>query len=650
MSNLSLFRLGKNLKLNKRDKILFSIFLVLFLISFFSFLSFTFWFETKEIKAKGGEYTEAIVGEMRIINPVLASSDAERAVIEILFDGLVDFDSQGNVILELAKDYSVSEDGKVYEFTLKDNIFWSDGMPITADDVVWTVKIMKDPAYRSYNLASWLAIGVEKVGERKVLFRLKEPYNSFLELASFKVLPKHIWENVPPQEFHLAEANLKPVSSGPYRVKKIEQDDLGFIKKIELEPNPYYYQEGPYLDQINLLFFKDFKSALSKALAGQVDGIGITEPVNVNLSFFERYKFEMPRYFALFMNTNSEVLSEVKVRKAIAKAVDREKILNKILEGKGKIFNSFLLPEFYGFELEVSPLIQDKVEAELLLTEAGFKLKEGNKFRIKEIIPKPDFVFTKDLELGSKGLEVRKLQECLAKDPEVYPEGEITGYFGQLTLKAVIRFQEKYREDILDPQNLKRGTGRVRAGTRAKLNQICFVKEPEKQELKVSLYTVNQPILELVAKSIREDLESVGFKVEFKALPLGDLLEKVKSRNFDLLLFGQILGLKLDLYPFWHSLQTKPGGLNITGLESKEVDQLIEKIRKTSNLEKVKTELQKLEDIFEEKTPALPLYLPEYSFYVNRKIKGIKGGKISDPSKRFWNIQEWYIYTKKVIR
>ena len=136
-------------------------------------------------------------------------------------------------------------------------------------------------------------------------------------------------------------------------------------------------------------------------------------------------------------------------------------------------------------------------KAKQILNEAGFAAKEsglGEKIIRKE----PSFQFKKNLQAGSQGSEVEALQKCLAKDPDVYPGGEITGYFGDKTKTAVIKFQEKYKEELLTPQGLTAGTGAVLKSTMNKLNQLCAAPSEEVFPLSFTLTTinpVNQPIL-----------------------------------------------------------------------------------------------------------------------------------------------------------
>lgn len=635
--------------LSKKEKALFWGFLLLFLGSAFYLSINSYLKNTTAAPAPGGTYREAIKGQPRRINPIYISSDAERDLNEILFSGLMKYDSEGKIIPGLAEKYEIKEKGKVYEFYLRENLFWSDGQPLTVNDIVFTLKILQDPVYKSPYLASWLDVGVEKINERQIKFHLKNPYFPFLELATFKILPKHIWQDVPAQNFPLARYNLSPVTSGPYKIEKVSQDDLGYITSVTLIKNPYYFAKEPFLVKIILTFFSKEEEVLAKALNQEVKGFSLQAPPERLPLNFKLSEVLLPRYFALFFNLEgSKILSDKEVRKALNLATDKEAILNEALQGRGKIVLSPLLPEIYNFAPPSQIYEKDTEKARELLVGSGFKNINQQGIREKIIKKETEFEFKSNLGLGSQGQEVRELQKCLAKDIEVYPEGEITGYFGKLTKAAVIRFQEKYALEILNPHGLKAGTGKVKAGTRKKLNQLCARISEQTLTLKLDLVTVNQPQLKKVAQLLKEQWQELGIDLEVKTFSLSDLEQNyLRPRNYEILLFGQVLGTIPDLFPFWHSKQKKDPGLNLSNYENKKVDELLLSARQAQEFQSLKENYEKLQDILLEDVPALFLYNPFYLYFQSPTIKGFETKIIADPSKRFANIGEWYIKTKR---
>lgn len=639
--------------LNKKEKISFFISLFLFLSSL-CFLSVNFYFKKTEIApARGGKYIEGLVGSPRFINPIYANSDVDRDLVELIFSGLMKYDSTG-LKPDLAKDYKILENGKVYEFYLKEGVFWQDGIPLTADDVIFTIKTIQNTDIKSPLRANWVGVEVEKISDLALRFKLKNESFVFLENCTLKIIPKHIWENTSPENFPFSLSNLNPVGSGPYKLKKVFKDENGKITSLILTINPYYYSKKPYLEELSFQFYDSQEKLIEAWKLGEIKGLSIDSLENApeNGYFnFNLYKFSLPRYFAVFLNQEgSKIFSEKEVRQALNYGTDKVEILNKVLSGRGKIVDSPILPEIYNLAPPAKTYPFNLEKGKEILENAGFKDENGDGLREKIIRKTPAFQFKNNLVLGSKGKEVEELQRCLAKDSQIYPGGEITGYFGQKTKEAVIRFQEKYSEDILKPSGLEKGTGEVKEKTREVLNKICFEKSEETIPLKFSLTTVDQPILIEVANILKNQWEKLGAEIEIKTFdantPEGN--EILRKRDFDALLFGEVLGILPDPLPFWHSLQKGELGLNLSNYENKTVDKCLETARQSLDEKERKESLEEFQNSIIEDAPAIFLYNPDYLYLVSKEIKGINEKIITDPSKRFTEIENWYIKTKRV--
>ncbi|MDP2951387.1 MAG: peptidoglycan-binding protein, partial [bacterium] len=266
-------------------------------------------------------------------------------------------------------------------------------------------------------------------------------------------------------------------------------------------------------------------------------------------------------------------------------------------------------------------------------------------------LKEPVFTFTRSLTLKSEGQEVSKLQECLAKFPDVYPGGTISGYFGSQTKVAVIKFQEKFKAEILTPAGLTKATGDVKQMTREKLNEICFPGGEESTGFKITITTSDQyPLLD-IAKSIKNDLEALSLNVEINAVSLGELQTNILAkRNFDLLLFGEALGSIPDPFPFWHSSQTTYPGSNIAGYSSKEADKFLEIAREALTEEERNMNLEAFQEVVAKDLPAIFLVRPDYIYTLSSSLKGFTIQKITEPSKRFSSIENWYLKTKRIWR
>ncbi len=640
--------------LNRKEKIILLVLSILFLASL-SFVINSFYISNTEIMpAQGGKYTEGIVGRPGRINPVYAdSSDVNRDLVEILFSGLMKYDQEGRIVKDLAENFEIKENGERFEVYLKPDIFWSDGEKITADDVIFTIETIQNPDYKSPLATNWLGIKVEKISERGISFKLKKQYSGFLERLTLKIIPSHIWENITPQNFPLSVFNLNPVGSGPFRLKTLTQDEKGFVNQIILEPNPFYEGNGPYFSEISFLFFDQEEELLRAFGFGEIDGASLVYPENFSkmmTSELNLHSFSLPRYFSVFFNLkeNSETLALSTVREALNYGTDKKALIENILDGRAEIVDSPILPDIYGFNPLENPYEFNPEKAKEILEKAGFKENEEG-IREKIISKDPAFQFTGQLKVGSEGESVEQLQKCLAQFPEIYPSGKITGYFGQETKSAVIKFQEKYYQEILKPWGFESGTGIVYNTTGKKLNEICAKPIEESSLLKFSLATAKDPLLLKTAEFLKEQWKEIGIEIEINSYLVSELeREIIRPRNFEMLLFGESLSIVPDPFPFWHSSQDEEPWLNLTGYENKDADLLLEEARTDLDPKTRTQKLQSFQDILVKDSPCVFLFNPDYLYFVSNKVKGIEKGIIVNPSKRLNNIENWYIKTKRI--
>lgn len=645
--------------LTKKEKVSFFIFLALFFGSAF-FLSLNFYFKnTERIAAFGGSFVEGVVGHPRFINPIYGEiSDTDRDLVQLIFSGLMKYDSSGKIIPDLIKEYKILEGGKIFEIYLKEEVFWQDGEKLTADDVIFTIETIQNPDYKSPLRAAWVGIDIEKISEFAIRFKLKNPSAIFLENLTLKILPGHIWQNIPPESFPLSIYNLQPVGSGPYQLKNIRQDKLGNIKSLTLIENLKYSGERPKIKEIIFYFYDTEEELIKAAQRKEVQGFSLLNPKNYKLfekAEISQHLFSLPRYFAIFFNPEkSEILANEKVRQALNYGTNKEEIVKIALQSQGKAVNSPILPEIYGFKGPSKIYEFDRKKAEEILEEAGFVKGEEGK-RAKIIKRESAFQFKSELKLGSQGLEVKELQKCLltppAGGPEIYPEGKITGVFDQQTKTAVIKFQEKYAKEILEPWGFKEGTGIVSKTTRKKLNELCDLSPEKTLPLKISLAIPNQPLLIKVANLLKKQWTELGAEIIIETFDIQTReLEReiIKPRNYQALLFGEVLLSIPDPLPFWHSLQKRDPGSNLALYENKEVDKLLEEARQSLDPETRAQKLEKFQDILLNSAPAVFLYSQDYIYLASKKIKGVDGKMIVDPSERFSGIESWYIKTQRV--
>ena len=343
----------------------------------------------------GKSYREGLFKEPRTINPIFAAEDAERDIARLVFSGLFTYTGEGKLAPDLAKELQISDDGRIYTILLRDTIQWHDGKPVTADDVIFTIKTIQNPQYKSILRANWQGVDVQTLNERTIRFSLKTAYVPFVENLTVGILPKHLWEGISPEKAPLHELNLKPVGSGPYLFDRFKQNNDGSLLWYRLRRNKEYHREGPYLDTITFFFFKE-EDAMVKALQkGTVDGFG---PVTarrletIGFSKSKMYPVQMPRIFGLFFNQKqSPLLADKGVREAIAFAVDRN-LIAKIGTSGGASATYAPIP-FHTIGIE-NPYPFDADRAMTLLEKSGWHDTDGDGIREKKTKEKGEEITT----------------------------------------------------------------------------------------------------------------------------------------------------------------------------------------------------------------------------------------------------------------
>jgi len=394
-----------------RDRVLVAFFTVLGLVALLFWLGALYMSSTKAVPKAGGEYIEGIAGQPRYINPVLSqTSEADADLVQLIYSGLFSYDASGNLVKRLAADYSVSEDGKLYTVTLRPGVRWHDGEEMTADDILYTIQVIQDPSYKSPLRANWLSVDVAAVDRYTVTFALKKTYFGFLENLTLGILPKHIWENITPENFLLADYNLAPIGSGPYSFFDSEKDSSGNMLSYELRAWNDYFDGAPYISKIIFHFYPDEAALIDAYKRKEILGISSVMPENLSrLGEYKStrvYSIDIPRIFAVFFNTTKNVaLAHDEVREALSYATDRDMIIREVLFGKGQSAYTAFLPFMSGYASDLARPSFDMGKAQALLEDNGWKRgddgirsKNGAPLNIELTVPDwPELTRTADL-------------------------------------------------------------------------------------------------------------------------------------------------------------------------------------------------------------------------------------------------------------
>jgi len=374
-------------KMSVSEKIIFSILAVILIVSsliLFKRASATL---SIEVPVSGGTLKEGVVGYPRYVNPLLPVTDSGRDLATLVFSGLIKIGPEGKLILDLAKNYQISEDGLIYIFTLKDDIYFHDNVPVTAYDVEFTVKKVTDPIIKSPKAANWQGVSVKATGEKTIEFTLKKSYAPFIQNLTLGILPEHIWKDVDSDAFLFSEFNFEPVGSGPYKIQEIKRNVSGLPDYYHLVPFTRYTLGSAYISNIYIYFFTSEDKLMEAYQSGTIDSMSSIAPENAKAVDSGRSNIltsPLPRIYAVFFNQNeAQVFVEKSVRQALSLATPKEEIIKNILGGFGTPIESPLPANISKVTAEKTTREESFIKAKALLAKAGWTV-DGSGILVKK--------------------------------------------------------------------------------------------------------------------------------------------------------------------------------------------------------------------------------------------------------------------------
>lgn len=290
---------------------------------------------TIEVPTRGGSFTEGMIGSPRFVNPILATSETDRALTSLIYSGLTRATADGHIVNDLAESYTVSDDGKTYTFVLKENVTFHDGTRVTPEDVVFTIEKTRDPIIKSPRRAEWEGVIVATgTDSRTVIFTLEKPYAPFLQNTTLGILPKHHWKDLTSEEFAFSNKNIAPVGSGPYQFVAVTNNNQGIPYHYALTAFDGYLPQPAYITSIDISFFHAEDDATTAFNSGDIEAIGgfsAETMEEITSKIEQKEESTLPRVFGLFLNqSRNTALAELSVRKALEESIDRNALIQEI--------------------------------------------------------------------------------------------------------------------------------------------------------------------------------------------------------------------------------------------------------------------------------------------------------------------------------
>ena len=515
---------------------------------------------------QGGVFTEGLVGSLGRLNPLLDwNNSADRDINRLLFSGLVRFDERGLPQADLAESWGSTPDGTVYNFAIRPNAIWHDGAPVTSDDVIFTIEMMKGAGslYPQDIKDLWAKVEITKLNDKNIKFTLSEPFVPFLDYLTFGIVPKHLLESVAPDQMASAKFNIEPVGTGAYKFDRLIIEN-GQIMGVVLTVFDGFYHAPGFIEQVVFRYYPTSADAFAAYTQGDVFSVSHITPdvlgsaleeVNLNT-----YTSPMPQMgFVLFNLNNPETafLQNVNVRHALMLGLNRTNIINQFLQGQAILADGPVLPNSWAHYDGIEKFGYDPDAAINLLKTEGYIIPAG-------------------------GGEVR------AKD------------------SVSLAFTLSHPDDATHTQ---------------------------------------------IAQAIQTQWARIGVRVDLQAVPYDQLvLNTLASRAYQAALVDLNLSRTPDPdpYPFWHQAEAI-GGQNYSQWNNRVASEYLEQARVTADTTMRARLYRNFQIVFAKELPALPLYVPVYTYGVDSQVQGVQVGALYDPSDRFSTFTSWYLLTRRAL-
>lgn len=506
-------------------------------------LTQAFWYDqsySMQAFVDGGTYTEGTIGKVNSLNPLFATTNSEKALSKLLFARLATIDYSGHIGVGLASSITPDETGKVWTVKLKDGLKWSDGEPMTIDDVVYTLSVIKDPSVNTIYSSDFSSVSV-KATEDSVIFTLSSAYVDFPTFLDLPILPAHILAEVQPSMLLEHGFSTNPITSGAFAFNAIQTTNDDAEKIVYLTANSNYYKGAPMLSSFVIHTYAETDSIIKALSTGEITASAELSSADADALpadlIYEKQTTISDGVFA-FLNTGSSALSNVEVRRAIRQGIDVSSL---------------------AAEFDEKPL---------------------------------------DYPILSSEIELNEYPALPTYDPAA--------------AKATIASQASDKN--------------------------------------IQLATVNTGYFPELAQDFAEQLTELGFIVETTIYePDQDfLLNVIRPRNYDILIYNIGLGANPDIFTYYHSSKASTSGLNLSNYRNLVVDDLIISARSTMNETLRVAKYEAFLRHWVDDVPAIGLYQASLTYFCNRNARAFsEDNRLVFATDRFTDVDYWAVNQAK---
>jgi peptide/nickel transport system substrate-binding protein len=528
--------------------------------------------------ASARAYREGVVGHPGSVSPLTARTQADRDLVALVFSGLVRNGPNGMVVPDLASSWTVDPTGKTWTFDLRPDARWHDGEPVTADDVVYTIRTLQDPAYKGPASTSWSEVAVEALSPLEVTFTLKTPLGGFLQAATQPIAPAHLLGEVPVDLLPDHPFGRQPVGSGPFAVVALDDAHAELVPAEAVQPTAEASADPsalptdslitarptgrperptPYLAGIDLQFYDTADDLVAAYRAGDLDAAsGLSPATAMDLarspdSRLLRYPSSTLTAVLLNLRPTHAEFRDPKVRTALLAAIDRDSIVDAVYADAAVVAPDPVPPTSALYDAAADPVVPfSRAEAKKALKAAGWTQK-GDGWHL------PD----------------------------------------------------------------------------AKAPLAIEVASPDK---------ASNPVAFAVAAAVVKDWKAIGLDATHDALPPAEfVMERLSSGTFSTAVTDVTIGLDPDLYPLLASSQTRTGGSNVAGVQDPALDKLLAAARAPGTQAAREAAYSALEKALGTGRYLLPIAFADETVVVRDAVEGPAPRQVADPADRFWDVLTW---------